>query len=596
ESRVSGNTDRAECLLCQKRMLGKSADMKKHIVNNCPNRRAIAEDMLPILEIVKTELENPKKRAKRNSNTPIVMRADGSFVTVAGASSSGPTETTPVSSTRVHSASGNQPSLRTQSYHRPSPYDMQYDSQRAKMAKYSRDPMHHGGSSSSRMTESTGSGASHEHSSHFSPPMHGHQSHAPMQMAPPGHTHRHSHMHSPVNPRLQSPTQVGSYSHRHPAHPMPPMHLQPPPPPSQTQPAPSPGQASTSGSAMPQPHPSRHNSQLQNQPQPQQSVRYYPSGQSSTSHALPHQVQHSHSQRQNLLSSQPSQPLQSSSTHGDPLLQRPSQTPSPKSLLAGAQFGRFKTKLQQRIPLYGVWLSIPSPVTARMLAMQGFDWACIDMEHAPTNPALMAEMVAAVASSGTCTPIVRVPSHSPEWFKWALDAGAYGIIVPMVNTPEEMRKIEQLCKYPPLGKRSMGAFFAPHAFGLRGPRAMSDYVEQVSNDIIVIPQIESAEGVVNLPRILKAGGMDAVFVGPYDLSASIRATPDMHLQEALSHIEQATKDHDVPIGIYASSGMAAWAKMKDGYTLLVAASDIECLSSSATENLNQARGDARQYH
>ncbi|KAI9506537.1 Pyruvate/Phosphoenolpyruvate kinase-like domain-containing protein, partial [Coemansia spiralis] len=251
-----------------------------------------------------------------------------------------------------------------------------------------------------------------------------------------------------------------------------------------------------------------------------------------------------------------------------------------------------KTKLQQRIPLYGVWLSIPSPVTARMLAMQGFDWACIDMEHAPTNPALMAEMVAAVASSGTCTPIVRVPSHSPEWFKWALDAGAYGIIVPMVNTPEEMRKIEQLCKYPPLGKRSMGAFFAPHAFGLRGPRAMSDYVEQVSNDIIVIPQIESAEGVVNLPRILKAGGMDAVFVGPYDLSASIRATPDMHLQEALSHIEQATKDHDVPIGIYASSGMAAWAKMKDGYTLLVAASDIECLSSSATENLNQARGDA----
>ncbi|KAJ2888019.1 hypothetical protein IWW38_005018, partial [Coemansia aciculifera] len=80
EARVSGNTDRAECLLCQKRMLGKSADMKKHIILNCPLRRNISPDMQPILAIVRAELENPKKRAKRNSNTPIVMRPDGTFV------------------------------------------------------------------------------------------------------------------------------------------------------------------------------------------------------------------------------------------------------------------------------------------------------------------------------------------------------------------------------------------------------------------------------------------------------------------------------------------------------------------------------------
>ncbi|KAJ1836360.1 hypothetical protein IWW55_004415 [Coemansia sp. RSA 2706] len=282
-------------------------------------------------------------------------------------------------------------------------------------------------------------------------------------------------------------------------------------------------------------------------------------------------------------------------SHGLPPSQRPSQTPSPQISGSGRLLSRLKSKLQRRIPVFGVWLTIPSPVTARAMAAQGFDWACIDMEHTPTNPALMAEMVAAVAGSGTCAPIVRVPSHAPEWFKWALDAGAHGVIVPLVNTAEEMRNVERLCRYPPAGKRSMGAFFAPNVFGMRGPRAVSEYVDYVSNDILVIPQIESVEGAFNLPSILKAGGMDAVFVGPYDLNASVRATPDTQIQDVMAHIEQTTKESDVPLGIYASSGAAAGSRIRDGYTMLVAASDIECLSSSAAENLDRARSEARHY-
>ncbi|KAJ1904318.1 hypothetical protein LPJ81_002562 [Coemansia sp. IMI 209127] len=137
ESRVSGNTDRAECLLCQKRMLGKSADMKKHIVQSCPQKGRISEDMLPILEIVKSELENPKKRAKRNSNTPIVMRADGSFAPVTNTPTSASMDPVPISS-RIHTVSGVPNTARSQSFQRPAPYDVQYDMQRAKMAKYSR--------------------------------------------------------------------------------------------------------------------------------------------------------------------------------------------------------------------------------------------------------------------------------------------------------------------------------------------------------------------------------------------------------------------------------------------------------------------------
>ncbi|KAJ2765962.1 hypothetical protein IWQ57_004568 [Coemansia nantahalensis] len=271
------------------------------------------------------------------------------------------------------------------------------------------------------------------------------------------------------------------------------------------------------------------------------------------------------------------------------------QTPSPQIASPGTLLTRLRAKLQRRVPVFGVWLTIPSPVTARAMAAQGFDWACIDMEHTPLSPSVMADMVSAVAASGTCVPIVRVPSHSPEWFKWALDAGAHGVIVPMVNTVEELLRVQRLCRYPPAGQRSMGAFFAPNVFGLRGPRAVSDYVEYVSKDIMVIPQIASVEGAANLPAMLKAGGTDAVFVGPYDLSASVRGTPDMQVQDVMAHIEQSAKDYDIPLGIYAAPGAAAGAKCRDGYSMIVAASDIECLLTSATDNLDRARSEARVY-
>ncbi|KAJ2083795.1 hypothetical protein H4R24_000566 [Coemansia sp. RSA 988] len=142
EARVSGNTDRAECLLCQKRMLGKSADMKKHIVGSCPNRRDISEDMRPILEIVKAELENPKKRAKRNSTTPITIRSDGSFAPISSPYPAGHSEASS-GSTRMHgvAAHPSPPPPRAHSHHqRSAPYDLHHhtDVHRTKMVKYSR--------------------------------------------------------------------------------------------------------------------------------------------------------------------------------------------------------------------------------------------------------------------------------------------------------------------------------------------------------------------------------------------------------------------------------------------------------------------------
>ncbi|KAJ2416082.1 hypothetical protein GGI10_001224 [Coemansia sp. RSA 2530] len=135
EARVSGNTDRAECLLCEKRMLGKSADMKKHIILSCPYRGDISSDMQPILAIVRAELENPKKRAKRNSNTPIVMRPDGTFVADATAYT-GHSYADSSMAARLQAANAMQ-HHRSPSHPRPGPYDYHGEAHRAKMARHS---------------------------------------------------------------------------------------------------------------------------------------------------------------------------------------------------------------------------------------------------------------------------------------------------------------------------------------------------------------------------------------------------------------------------------------------------------------------------
>src|SRR5258706_9789212 len=125
-----------------------------------------------------------------------------------------------------------------------------------------------------------------------------------------------------------------------------------------------------------------------------------------------------------------------------------------------------KEKLKRGEPVLGAWLSLPSVPSARIMARLGFDWLVVDMEHTAHNPVLMADMVATIADAGTSTPIVRIPGNGVEWYKWALDAGAWGIIVPMVNTREEAQRVVEYAKYPPPGSRSIGGAFGPSGVGL----------------------------------------------------------------------------------------------------------------------------------
>ena len=253
-----------------------------------------------------------------------------------------------------------------------------------------------------------------------------------------------------------------------------------------------------------------------------------------------------------------------------------------------------KEKLIRGEPALGAWLSFSSVATARVMARLGFDWLVVDMEHSAQSPILMADMVATIADAGTCAPIVRVPSNSVEWFKWALDAGAWGVVVPMVNSRAEAQRAVEFSKYPPLGNRSIGGIFGPYGFGTTDwPR----YAQVANDEIIMIIQIESAQALQNLDEILAVPGIDVAFVGPNDLHAQLGLVPSSDgaepaFVEALERVSVAAKKHHVALGIFSSDGKAAAARVRQGFQMISVTTDAGSMIAAATQNLRVAREES----
>ena len=250
-----------------------------------------------------------------------------------------------------------------------------------------------------------------------------------------------------------------------------------------------------------------------------------------------------------------------------------------------------KEKLRRGEAALGAWLSLPSVPSARIMARLGFDWLVVDMEHTAQNAALMADMVATIADAGTCAPMVRVPGNSVEWFKWALDAGAWGIIVPMVSTREEAQRAIEFAKYPPRGNRSIGGAFGPYGFGITD---WPDYARMANDEIIMAVQIESAQALENLDGILSVPGIDVAFVGPNDLHAQLGLTPstegaEPEFVDALERVKEAARKHDVALGIFSGSVEAAAERVRQGFQMISVTTDIFSMISAARENLRVAR-------
>ncbi len=250
-----------------------------------------------------------------------------------------------------------------------------------------------------------------------------------------------------------------------------------------------------------------------------------------------------------------------------------------------------KAKLRRGEPALGLWLNHSTPQQARLLARLGFDWLVVDAEHGAYNPTTVADIVASIADAGTeCAPLVRVPHNTVEWFKWALDAGAWGVIVPMVNTAEEAQQAVSWAKYPPLGTRSIGGVFAPLAFGTTD---WPSYARIANDELLVVLQIESVPGVRNLNAILSVPGVDVAFVRPNDLHTSLGLPPSNEGKEpefvqALEQIKDGARQHKIALGIFTSGGEATTQRIREGFQMVSVTTDLSSLLAGATQQLKIA--------
>ena len=249
-----------------------------------------------------------------------------------------------------------------------------------------------------------------------------------------------------------------------------------------------------------------------------------------------------------------------------------------------------KAKLARGEPCRGIWLGLPSAHSARLLARSPVDWLAIDAEHAPIGVETQAQMVTAIAEAGGPAPLVRIAQASVENIKQALDAGAYGVITTMVNTPEEAERVVAWSKYPPAGQRSFGSAYAGLAFDL----SMPDYLRQANQQTLTIIQVESQAALGNLDAMFAVPSIDLAFVGPVDLSISLGLDPlpeNPHpiFLEALGEIQRAAKAHHLPLGIYCSNGKAAAERIREGFLLVNVISDVALLQRGALAELEASQ-------
>jgi 4-hydroxy-2-oxoheptanedioate aldolase len=249
-----------------------------------------------------------------------------------------------------------------------------------------------------------------------------------------------------------------------------------------------------------------------------------------------------------------------------------------------------KRRLREGQPSVGTWLSLPCPEGARFLSQIGFDWLTVDTEHQPIDVRMAAQMFAAVAASGA-VPLARVAWNTGEAIKRVLDCGAWGIVVPMVNTRAEAEAAVAAAKYPPAGSRSVGGSLHAASFSTEA----ATYYARANEEILVVVQAESMAAVENAEAILSVPGIDAVFIGPNDLLATMGQTPAMETDEpefvrALEHIRRTAARCGVASGIHVADAAAANRRVREGFQFIAVASDLRFMLAGARQELSRIRG------
>ena len=205
-----------------------------------------------------------------------------------------------------------------------------------------------------------------------------------------------------------------------------------------------------------------------------------------------------------------------------------------------------KSELLSKLSI-GSWIQIGNPTIAEIMASAGFDWLVVDLEHSAITLREAEDLIRVIDLKGV-VPLVRLSSNNPEQIKRIMDAGSHGVIVPMVNTPEEAEMAVASVKYPPVGRRSFGLARA-QGYGAR----FEDYLAWQRENSLVIVQIEHINAVNCLESILSVEGVDAYFVGPYDLSGSLGIPGQFDHPEFLktmNRIPEIAKKCGIPGGVH----------------------------------------------
>ncbi|MFZ0173902.1 MAG: aldolase/citrate lyase family protein [Acidimicrobiales bacterium] len=246
---------------------------------------------------------------------------------------------------------------------------------------------------------------------------------------------------------------------------------------------------------------------------------------------------------------------------------------------------RLQRKWEHGEPALGCWLTVPSSFSAEILAHAGFDWLCVDLQHGVIDYAQMVGMLQGMSSIDVA-PLVRVPWNEPGIIGKCLDAGAYGVIVPMVNTREEAEAAVRACRYAPGGARSYGPLRAAYSAG-------PDYFSSANTGDRCIIMIETAQAVDDVDNIVSVPGVDAVYVGPADLSITLGLqpgadNPDESFSSAVRRILDACHRHGVVPGI-AGNARTAPKRLEQGFLMVEVASDSALLAAGAARALAEVR-------
>ena len=245
---------------------------------------------------------------------------------------------------------------------------------------------------------------------------------------------------------------------------------------------------------------------------------------------------------------------------------------------------RIRKSLAEDRASIGSWIQIPHPSIAELMGAAGYDWIAVDLEHGSASTHQLPDLFRAIELNGTL-PLARIAQGDAKECKRALDAGAGGIIVPMVRSANQLSYIRDHCRWPPAGKRGVG-FSRANLFGQR----FDAYISEAQAPLL-IAMIEDIKAIEKLPRILQVDGLDAIIAGPYDLSASLGVTGEFHAPEfeaAMSRLTELCREYGIPCGLHVVNPEPAELQQRiiEGYRFIAYGIDAVFIAKSSARPHN----------